>query len=277
MTAEVAIREAIHEAVGERIQLLRGARLRNAGSPVAQRRKGCNGNHCGSGERGICGRREVHMELVQVQIVSSEIDHVVGRSAGRSSQSVQIRRQRSTYCRTLLKADLGCALPGQLLCAIVGACIRSHECVSVKHVECFVVAIGPYAHLRVIVEIVVLERIPVEGSGCVGSRGNSDALQVGRRGYRELAEHPALREFVVEHNGIAIIICLAAAPEARPQGVACGRSCDQSSSRFVEDCEGSVHPLHVLRRSYRAIRIRRRSSHREPVLPLAQALKALTD
>ena len=86
--SQVAISQAVHEPVGKRIQPGGCARLGNARAAAAKRREGSHRDHGRSGEAGICGRCEVHMESVQVQIIGAVEQHVVGRAGGRCSRTV---------------------------------------------------------------------------------------------------------------------------------------------------------------------------------------------
>ena len=98
--------------------------------------------------------------------------------------------------------------------AVVGAGVGSNKGVAVKHVEGFVVSVGPDSHLGIVVKIVVLEGVAVIAAGSVRRFGNGNALQVRSCRDGKLAEDPALRKFVVKHNRIAIIVGLASTPEA---------------------------------------------------------------
>ena len=53
MIAEVAVGEAVHQAVAERVKLVRGAWLRNADAAAAGQGEGCDGDVRGSREGGV--------------------------------------------------------------------------------------------------------------------------------------------------------------------------------------------------------------------------------
>ena len=74
-----------------------------------------------------------------------------------------------------------------------------------------VVAVGPYARVRIIDEVhrIRLEIVQVVFSGRVGCGGNSEALVriVGlARGDNELREHPAAGEEVVRNDRVAVVV-----------------------------------------------------------------------
>ncbi len=216
---------------------------------------------------------EVHVELVEVQRVVAVVQHVVGRARRRRSNTIDVRREQAAHRRFLLKADLGCGLPGQHGRAVVGTGVGAHEGVALEHVEGLVVGVGPDTHLGIVVEIVVLKRIAIPGAGRIGVDGDGNALQVRRRGNGHLAHDPARGKLVVEHDGIAVIVGLAASAKSQPQGISRRGAGQQRAHGLVEDCEVSVHPLHILRSSHCAVGIGRTVLDREAVLSVANALK----
>ena len=226
--------------------------LRNASASTAQWSECCHGDHGGAGEGGIRRSGEVGMKFVQVQIVGAEVHHVVRRTSRRCGRAIEIGWKQSADRGALLEADLGGRLSRQHGAAVVGAGVGADEGVPVEHVESFVVSVGPHAHLRIVIEVGVLERVAIKGSSSVGSCRDRDALQVRRGGDGELAEDPALRDFVVEDDRIAVIIGLASTAKAGPERIAGGWPSDFGASRLIEDGERSVDPLHVLRRSLRS-------------------------
>ena len=178
------------------------------------------------------------MEFVQIQVVGAEVHQVIRRTRGRRGGAIQIRRQQAAYRRPLLEANLrGCG-SGQHGGAVVGASIGPYKRGAAgKHVKGYVVSIGPHRHLRVVVEVAVLERIAIVGSSCVRGSRDRDALQVRRGGNGELAEDPALSQLVVDHDGVAVIVGLAAAAKSGPDSVSRSRSGNQSACGLVEDGE----------------------------------------
>src|SRR5439155_20558544 len=94
--AEVAIREPVHHAVGERVELLRRARLRHAGASVAQLAVTRDGDRDRAGKRRVRGVREVDVELPEGKARRViECHEIVGRSRWRQGPSVERRRKKS--------------------------------------------------------------------------------------------------------------------------------------------------------------------------------------
>ena len=225
MGSEVAIRQPVHEAVGQRVELLRSAGLRNASTTTAERAERGHIDDGGSGEGGARRRREIDVEFVEVQVVGSKIQHVIRRTGWRSGRTVEIRRQQASHRGSLLETDLGCGGAREHRVAVIGTSVGAHERDAArKHVERFVICVRPYAHLRIVVEVGVLERIAVISSRGVGSRRHRNALQIRCRRNRELAEDPTLREFVVKHDGVAVVVSLASTTEPGPQRIPRGRT-----------------------------------------------------
>src|ERR1700757_197880 len=108
------------------------------------------------------------MELEEVQTVDSEIHHIVRRTGRRRRTAVEIGRKQPTHQGALLEADLSGRGASKHGGAIVGAGLGAYKGVAIKHVEGFVVCVGPNAHFRIVVEIVVLEAVAVESAGSVG-------------------------------------------------------------------------------------------------------------
>ena len=115
---------------------------------------------------------------------------------------------------SLLEADLRRRSSVEHGVAIVGASVGADEGIAVEHVEGFVVGVRPDTHLRIVIEVRVLERVAVVGAGGVRSCRHRNALQVGSGRNRELAEDPAVGQFVVKHDGIAVVVRLASAAES---------------------------------------------------------------
>src|SRR5205085_3459105 len=122
---------------------------------------------------------------------------------------IQIGGQQAPNRGTLLETYLGSRLTVEHGGAVIGAGVGPYETISTEHVERFVVGIGPHAHLRIIIEVGILERIAIEGAGRVRRGGNSHALQERRGGYGKLREDPPIGCLVIEDDGIAIVVGLA--------------------------------------------------------------------
>src|SRR5215831_13781408 len=99
------------------------------------------------------------MELEEVEVVGAEKHLEVGRARWRRGASIKIGRQQTADRRTLLEADLSCRLAGQHRCTVISAGIGAQESGAgrIKHVKGHIVRVGPYAHLRIIIEAGVLE------------------------------------------------------------------------------------------------------------------------
>ncbi len=144
------------------------------------------------------------------------------------------------------------------------------------HVVRVVVGVRPDAELRIVGERggAEAERVAVVGAGRVGRGGDGHALQIRRRRDGELREDPALRDSVVADDGIAVIVGLAAAAEARPERVGRNGPVHESAGRLIEDREVGVDPLHVLRGADRAVGVGWRVAVGEPVVALADPREA---
>ena len=246
VVAEVAVGEAVHEAVGKGVQLLRSARLRDAGAAGASLREGCRRQRGRPGQGRIGGRGPIRMELPVSELVGRGAlgDDVVGRASRRRLRSVQIGCEQATEGCAEVEALLGGRLAGQHLCPVVGAGLAAAEGGAAgEHVESDVVRVRPHRQLRVVREVVVLEGVTVVGARRVGGLGDGHALQVGRGRDRELADQPAVRDGVVLGDRVAVVVGLAAAAEAAPKGVDGDRAEDRGA-RLVEDREVAVDDLY---------------------------------
>ena len=133
-----------------------------------------------------------------------------------------------------------------------------------------VVRVLPDPELRVVEEVrAEVEVVAVVGAGRVARSRDGDALfgrGAGRkraRGAVELADHPAAGELVVEHDRVALVLGLAEAAEPAPERRDRNRA-EQRGAALVEDLEGGVDDLDVLRLAGLAVRVGReaRAGHR---------------
>ena len=172
MVAEVAVAEAVHQAVGQRVELLGGAGLGNARASAVAGRRECRRREVAVNEGRIGRRREIGVELPDVQGrgVVSESDEGVGRPRGRGRGAVEVGRQQAAVEGRELEADLRGGVSGQHFGALKGAGAGAGKGIATEHVEADVVAVGPDADLRVIVEIGLREGIAVPRSSRVGGR-----------------------------------------------------------------------------------------------------------
>ena len=245
--AEVAIGKAVHQTVGERVELLRCAKLRDAraASSAAGLSESGGCEVCGPGERGVGRRREVHVELPVRELVARRAvsDDVIGRAGRGQARSVDVGRQQSAEVRADAEALLGRRLAGQHARPVVGAGLAASEGVAVKKVEGDVVRVGPDRHLRIVGEVRVLEGVAVVGAGRITRLRDRDALQVWRRRHRELADDPAVGDRVVLGDRVAVVVGLAAAAKTAPQGVD-GHRAVENAPGLVEDRKVGVDDLH---------------------------------
>src|SRR6516162_6778875 len=122
-------------------------------SAVAQRSKSRYWEDGWSRERGVRRRREVHMELEQLQGIRPERNHVVWRANRRGCGAIHVRGQHSADGGTLLKAYLGRSGTSQHGRAVVCAEIGAYERVAVKHVEADVIRVRPNTHFGVVIKV----------------------------------------------------------------------------------------------------------------------------
>src|ERR1043166_7547197 len=206
---EVAIGEALHQTVGQRVELLRSARLRDARPAAARLAEGRDRERGRPRERRVGGGGEVGVHLPDVGRVRTEVDEVFGRARGRRDCAVEVCGQHAAEARTQLEALLGGRGAGDHLRAVVGAEARADEAAPGKHVVGRVVAVGPDAELRVVVEVRLFEGVDVVGARRVRCLRDGDALveAAGRPvGDGELRQHPAVVRLVVLGDGVAVVV-----------------------------------------------------------------------
>src|ERR1700758_3198782 len=98
MVAEVAIGQAIHQTVSQRIQLLVGTGLRNTCSTVTGGGKSSDRQIGGAGERRGTGAEVDVRDLPQVRRIGAKVEEVSRRSRWRSCCAIDIRRQHAAKC-----------------------------------------------------------------------------------------------------------------------------------------------------------------------------------
>ena len=272
--AEVAVGEPVHEPVGERVEPLSRAELRDTGSAAARFGVRVDPHAARTRERRVARRGPVDVELPADQAAGgAESDHVVGRAGRRQARAVERRGEQSAVRGARSEELLRCRLPREHARAVERGDAGAGEVRAVREdVDREVVAVRPDPELRIVREVgvAVVERIAVIGAGRVRRRGDRDAHEVGERADRELADHPAIGDAVVDHAGIAIVIGLAAAPKAGPDAVDRGGAEDRAAA-LVEHREACVHGLHVVVRADGAVRVGRRRAHREGPLRAGEA------
>src|SRR5437667_9606413 len=111
MVAEIAIGQAVHEAVAEGIQGLGGSGLGNAVSGIlvikaGRREWGHSRNGSRASESRIVEVRKVHMELPEVQRARAWVDvhEEVRRTDGRRGRPIEVGRQEAGERAGKLKA-----------------------------------------------------------------------------------------------------------------------------------------------------------------------------
>ncbi len=238
VVAEIPVRQPEHQPVGQRVQLLARAQLRNA-CPAsitsrAERRHRDQRRPC---KRRIGRRRPVHVELPKLQVVRPEGHEKIRRTRWRSRAAVQVRRQQPAISRTQLETLRRRRSAGQHARAVQRAGPPANKRIPAEHVERHVIGVRPHTQLRIVVEIRHLKRIAIPGAGRIRCRRYRNALQIRRRADRKLRHHPALRRLVPHRHRVAIVVVLASPAKARPQRVPCRRSIQQRMRGFVKHRE----------------------------------------
>ena len=232
--AEIAIAQTEHQAIFESVKAHCSGRLRHhapGGGGAWPRVKRRHGQRAASpfGERGVGGRREVNLEIKNAQLIGRvaklsrlEVGERRWCARGRQRQPIQAARQhaanavgavdttrREQHCR--VKVDKTCR---RIADQHLGTVKRKHARLLkrrtglVELVVGHVVAIGPQAELRIVVELVVrhLEVVQVVRASRVGRlRDGNELVIVGVRQRAELADQPAIGELVVQHDRIAVV------------------------------------------------------------------------
>jgi len=130
VVAEIAVRETVHESIGKRVQLVRGARLRNARVAPAGFRVRRHRDADRARERAVRRGRPVHVELPRgkARRRGAKRHDVVRRAGRRQPGPVKIRRRRPPYVVAGGVALLRSSQSGQHLRPVVsahpGACKR---------------------------------------------------------------------------------------------------------------------------------------------------------
>ena len=198
--------------------------------------------------------------------VRAELEERIGSSGGRHVRAVQIGRQHGDRARVVvgrvgerherrrIAVEHRGAVERPRLSAEEGRPCR------VEDVRRHVVRVGPRRDLRVVVEVrpeVEVVAVP-RPRGIVGGR-DRNALVRRVAGSRELRDQPAVRGLVVESDRVTRA-ALAHSAEARPHRVDRGGAEDGGAGGLVEDLEGAVHDLDVLRVADLAVRVGRSAS-----------------
>ena len=276
--ANVAVGEAEHQPVGQRVQLLTGAGLRDAGAAAAGRVERRHRQLRRADQAAVGAVGPVDLELPESQRGLQLGQQVVGRPGGRRRAAVEVSRQQAAVAGAQLKALLGCRQTRQHLAAVIGAGAGASKGLPiVEHVEGDVVGIRPDSHLRVVVEGGVREGIAVVGTGCVRGGRHRHTLPVAGRAarHRKLRQHPAVGHLVVLHDRVTVVAGLASATKPGKQRIARLRVARcQCAGGFVEDRDVGIDPLHVLRRTHSTRGVGRRVARAVAAQADTHAVKA---
>ena len=267
VTAEVSVLGAVHRHLTENIQPLGGARLRHTVPESAQVAvEGRRRDEAVVGERRVRRRHPVDAEIPVMISVRTSVRAVAVPGGVVTGHDIGVRRAggrwRALQVRRLRVEDPDGAVGEEEVNELRrvagqhrGALENHHpgaDEAGRKLVVRAVVPVGPHAPLRVVVERArrdneVIQPIGPQGIGGLGDRHARVTIRVGR--VSELGHEPAVREVVVEHDGIAIIVRLADATEPSPEDVArkpVWRGEGIQVAGLVPDLESEVVPLHVV-------------------------------
>jgi hypothetical protein len=186
-----------------------------------------------------------------------ERKHSVGRTSRWWRGAFEIRRQETAVRARRREALLCRRFTGKHRGAVVRARLRANEDESThKQVERHVVAVGPDAELRVIVEVRIREGIPVVRAGRIVHHRDGNAFDERRaaRLVRQLGNHPAIGERVITHDGIAAVGRVARRAKALPQRAQQDWA-EERGPRLREHREVGVHDFDDLVGSDRRVRV----------------------
>ena len=262
MGAEVAVRQAVHGLVAQRLQQHRRPGLGHAPAAVHIGAGGGVGGHRDvhrGGERGVGGVVPIDVEHVLGQLVVVEPmqpDEVVRRTHRRRGGAVDVGWQQRPRL-----GQVGALLVRRVAdehgAPLQGADRHPGEARVVEDVVSDVVAVRPHPDLGVVREVrAVGEGVAVVGPERVRARGDRDALKRLRPRHRELRDQPAIGQAVVLHDRIAVVGVLALAPEATPHHVVVDGT-EQEVARLVVDGQRDVDHLHVVVGPHVTVGVRR--------------------
>jgi len=121
--AEVAISEPEHNAVAKRVELLRGARLRDARAATTSFTIRRYRKRRRAGQRCVRWIVPIDVELPEREVVVAyaQRKHVVRRASRRLPRTVQVGGQQAPVVGAHIEALLGSCLPRQHLRPVIGA------------------------------------------------------------------------------------------------------------------------------------------------------------
>src|SRR5712691_6520657 len=217
MGSEIAISQAVHQAVPKRIQQLRGSWLRDANSSSTSLLEISHFDVCGARYTRIRRMYPVNVKLPQVQRAGTKRKQVVGRTGRRWRCSIEIRGQQAESVAAHAEALRGCGSAGEHGAAVQRASQPAYprECGGILLVDRNVISVWPNSKLWVIrIVIGEHERIAVPASGGIRGGRYSYALVKGAAGLHGALRHdPPSRPFVLLRNDVAAVAGLAQSPE----------------------------------------------------------------
>ena len=268
--AEVAVRQAVHDAVTEGIQLLRGPTLSDtrAARIVARQseRGGCERGRTGQGRVRWGGPVDMELPEGELPVDRAERNHVVRRSGRWLSRAVEVGGQQTAEARAHIEALLRGRLPYQHARSVVSTDLAAgkSDTPGGEEVERRIISVRPHTYFGVIrkVCVSVAERVAIVGTGWIARRRHSHALEIRERREGRLGDHPAVSNVVVFHDRVTVVIRLATTAEAAPQRIN-GDGTKKGRATLVEHREVGVDDLDVVVRPDAAIGVGGSSCYRE--------------
>ena len=223
MAAEIPVLHPVHQAVGNGVQLLRRALLRDVVAAVGEGgierrdRVGVVRAQAGA-ERRVGGIVPIHAEFPHVHGIDRTdapgvvVHHgeVIGRSL-RRQRAVEIGRQHAAVIgvdRGQIEILVGGRrIADQHLGAVEREHARAGPAGGVELVVRHVVPVRPDAEMGIVVHLVVRhdEIVEIPRPRGIARLRNRDHLVARRRADDELAQEPAVGQVVVEHDRIAVV------------------------------------------------------------------------
>ncbi len=252
MTAEIAVGQMVHQAVGNDVQRLGGTRLRYVEGARVHVRGGDDQIGVSVDPKGGTERvGPVHAKLPHPHgIVRAKakqgtivpLGKIVGCPGQGLQATIQVSRQHTAIVDvhpSEVKGHHPRRQPQQHLVPLKGRHTRAAPrpvaiwTGSVELVDRHIIAIGPHAELGIVVHHRIAKLvhpfvgITIPGPSRIGRLGDRDTGQegtVGIVGQGKLAHKPALGQRVEQDDGIPIVGVLAVAAKALPGGVAVGKT-----------------------------------------------------
>src|SRR5258708_22048172 len=171
-----------------------------------------------------------------------------------------------------------CGRSGSHGSSVVGAEASSGKGVAAEDVVGGVVGSVPDAEFGIVVEVGLYVGVDVVGAGCIAGFRDGDALPVAEGtavGDGELGEYPAVVRLVVLSDGVAVVVDGAGMgrSERQKELVAGDGAIQQSTGGLIEDGEGFIDPLDVLRGSDGSVGVGWRGVYRKVGEAVAEAFK----